>query len=89
MSQIILTTLENSLARLKISSHIIGRTQHIPQKLPCVQCIRYYRPRKPFWLPIAKSKMFRFRIEPVIPKDEEIELQRLIRVYRTHMKSLR
>lgn len=82
------TVLEHSLARLKLSSQLIGRTQNFPQKSPCVQCTRCYRPRKPFWLPVAKSKMFRFHIKPVIPKDEQVELERLIRVYRTHMKSL-
>ncbi|XP_015590406.1 probable 28S ribosomal protein S26, mitochondrial isoform X2 [Cephus cinctus] len=51
------------------------------------QIIRWKR--KPIWLPTAKSKMFRVPVKPVIPKEDNDELQRLSNIYRTYMRSLR
>lgn len=51
------------------------------------QCVRWKR--KPIWLPPAKSKMFRIPERPVIPKEEDLELQRLNNNYRTYMISFK
>lgn len=45
--------------------------------------------RKPAWLPIAKSKMFKFPPRPVIPDEEREEIKLLFNHYRTAVKSLR
>ncbi|XP_063221192.1 small ribosomal subunit protein mS26 [Bacillus rossius redtenbacheri] len=54
-----------------------------------MQCVRWRRhPRKPRWLPTAKSKMFRVPERRRLPKDEHDELLRLFNNYRSHMKAL-
>ncbi|KRT79044.1 hypothetical protein AMK59_7249, partial [Oryctes borbonicus] len=45
--------------------------------------------RKPRWVPVAKSKMFRVPQRPVISEDEAMEIKRLFNNYRTQMKSIR
>ncbi|XP_058807244.1 small ribosomal subunit protein mS26 [Phymastichus coffea] len=45
--------------------------------------------RKPFWLPTAKSKVFRVPKRPQIPEDELKEIRRIYNNYRTCMKSIR
>jgi len=51
------------------------------------QCVRWKR--KPIWLPTAKSKMFRVPKRPVIPIEEQLELQRLYNNYKTYMTSFK
>lgn len=50
------------------------------------QSVRYGR--KPRWLPMAKSKMFRIPPRPQVPEDEAAEMHRIHNQYRTQMKSL-
>ncbi|CAG9768699.1 unnamed protein product [Ceutorhynchus assimilis] len=45
--------------------------------------------RKPRWVPIAKSKIFRIPKRPVIPEDETREIRRLFNDYRNHEKSVK
>ncbi|KAF6199899.1 hypothetical protein GE061_006197 [Apolygus lucorum] len=45
--------------------------------------------KKPRWLPVAKSKMFKVPERKRPPSDEHEELKRLHNQYRTEMKSLR
>lgn len=79
MSRLIFGSLQTTLSSLKFTA----QNQH------CIQCIRFYRHRKPFWLPMGKTKMFRITKKVDAPKEEVIELARLINGYRTKMKSLR
>ncbi|XP_014477864.1 PREDICTED: probable 28S ribosomal protein S26, mitochondrial [Dinoponera quadriceps] len=51
------------------------------------QCIRWKR--RPIWLPTGKKRIFRVPKRPVIPIEDEMELQRLYNNYRTFMRSLR
>lgn len=53
----------------------------------CIQCVRWKR--KPRWLPVAKSKLFRIPERPKIDESEDIELKRLHDRYRTEMRSVR
>jgi hypothetical protein len=53
----------------------------------CVQCVRWKR--KPRWLPVAKSKLFRIPQRPEIDASEESELRRLHDRYRTQMHAVR
>lgn len=53
----------------------------------CVYCVRWKR--KPRWLPVAKSKMFRIPERPKIPENERNELKRLHDRYNTHMRAVR
>jgi hypothetical protein len=53
----------------------------------CVHCVRWIR--KPRWLPVAKSKMFRIPERPSIPENERIEFKRLHDRYNTHMRAIR
>ncbi|XP_047034588.1 probable 28S ribosomal protein S26, mitochondrial [Helicoverpa zea] len=45
--------------------------------------------RKPRWLPVAKSKIYRIPKRPVIPEEERLELMRLHNNYKTQMRSIR
>ncbi|KAJ8965177.1 hypothetical protein NQ314_004320 [Rhamnusium bicolor] len=45
--------------------------------------------RKPIWLPVAKTKIFKVPPRTVIPEEEKVELMRLYNSYRTQIKSLR
>lgn len=53
----------------------------------CVQFVRWRR--KPRWLPVAKSKLFRIPERPRIPEDEANELRRLNNNYNTLVRSVR
>lgn len=88
MSRIILSSLESGVSKLKPTSHQLYIC-NTSQKSPCIQCVRSYRPRKPFWLPMGKTKMFKIPKKPQIPEEEEVEILRLYNVYKTNMKSLR
>ncbi|CAH0557902.1 unnamed protein product [Brassicogethes aeneus] len=52
-----------------------------------LQTVRWQR--KPRWLPVAKSKVFRIPKKPETPQEDNLELQRLFNNYRTQIKSLR
>ncbi|KAJ9588969.1 hypothetical protein L9F63_017729 [Diploptera punctata] len=52
-----------------------------------IQCVRWGR--KPRWLPMAKSKLFRIPERPKIGENERIELKRLHDRYKTHMHAIR
>ncbi|KAG6451307.1 probable 28S ribosomal protein S26, mitochondrial [Manduca sexta] len=45
--------------------------------------------RKPRWLPVAKSKIYRIPKRPVISEDEKKELLRLHNNYRTQMRAIK
>ena len=45
--------------------------------------------RKPLGSPMAKTKMFKIPVHPVIAEDERAETKRLYDNYRTQIKSLR
>ncbi|XP_075984721.1 mitochondrial ribosomal protein S26 [Anticarsia gemmatalis] len=45
--------------------------------------------RKPRWLPVAKSKIYRIPKRPVISDEERMELQRLHNNYKTQMRAVR
>lgn len=69
----------NSIPNLKLLSDVV-------KKMHNLHIVRY---RKPFWMPRAKSKMFKIPPRIVIPLEEVVELKRLHNNYRTHRKSLR
>lgn len=52
-----------------------------------VQCASAHR--KPRWLPVAKSKIYRIPKRPVVPEDEKRELQRLNNNYKTQMRAIK
>ncbi|CAK9794864.1 Probable 28S ribosomal protein S26, mitochondrial [Anthophora plagiata] len=54
---------------------------------PCIQSVRWKR--KPIWLPIAKSKLFKIPPTPAPQPEEYEELKRLHNNYKTLMKSLK
>lgn len=45
--------------------------------------------RKPRWLPVAKSKIYRIPKRPQIPEEERLELLRLNNNYKTQMRAIR
>lgn len=45
--------------------------------------------RKPRWVPVAKSKMFRIPKRPVITEEERVELLRINNNYKTQMRAIR
>lgn len=45
--------------------------------------------RKPRWVPVAKSKIFRIPKRPVISNEEKIELRRINNNYNTQMRAIR
>jgi hypothetical protein len=53
----------------------------------CLQFVRWKR--KPRWLPVAKSKVFRIPERPKTDESEQIELRRLHDRYRTQMRAVR
>lgn len=68
-------------------TNILKSSEFIPTTWTNLQSIRWRR--KPRWVPIAKSKMFRVPPRTIIPEDEKIELMRLYNNYRNHMKAIR
>ncbi|XP_050424210.1 probable 28S ribosomal protein S26, mitochondrial [Adelges cooleyi] len=63
-------------------SHLLNKTKTIHQ-----QPVRYTR--KPRWLPIAPSKIFRVPKRPQVSIEERNELFNLFTMYRTCMKSIK
>lgn len=51
------------------------------------QSIRWKR--KPRWIPVAKSKLFRIPVRPVIPAEEKLELFQLHAHYKTQMRAVK
>lgn len=45
--------------------------------------------RKPRWLPVAKSKVFRIPQRPEVSEEERLELLRLNNNYKTQMRAIR
>lgn len=45
--------------------------------------------RKPIWLPMAKTKVFKIPPRPVVPPEEYEEMKRIHNHYRTVVKSIR
>ncbi|CAH4027393.1 probable 28S ribosomal protein S26, mitochondrial [Pieris brassicae] len=45
--------------------------------------------RKPRWLPVAKSKIYRIPKRPVVSEDERLELRRINNAYNTQMRAIR
>lgn len=52
-----------------------------------VQCAEAHR--KPRWVPVAKSKVFRVPKRPVVSEEERLELLRLHNNYKTQMRAIR
>lgn len=59
------------------------------QYLPSLYHLNVRWATKPRWLPIAKTKVFRVAPRRVLPPEEEAEMKRLKRIYRTRMKSIK
>ncbi|XP_034940159.1 probable 28S ribosomal protein S26, mitochondrial [Chelonus insularis] len=55
---------------------------------PISQIVRW-KAKKPRWLPVAKSKLFKIDNWPEIPRDELLEMRRLQNYYRTYRKSIK
>ncbi|XP_075223113.1 mitochondrial ribosomal protein S26 [Lycorma delicatula] len=53
----------------------------------CLQFVRWRR--KPRWLPVAKTKMYRVPRRQRLPEGEEEEVYRLFNNYRTSLKAIR
>ncbi|CAG9793213.1 unnamed protein product [Diatraea saccharalis] len=52
-----------------------------------VQCAEAHR--KPRWLPVAKSKIYRIPKRPVVSEEERLELLRINNNYKTQMRAIR
>ncbi|XP_053976849.1 probable 28S ribosomal protein S26, mitochondrial [Hylaeus volcanicus] len=65
----------------------VSAHDHLILNGPYIQCVRWKR--KPMWLPIAKTKLFRIPVKPVIPTEEVEELKHVNYHYKTYMRSLR
>ncbi|CAG5056863.1 unnamed protein product [Parnassius apollo] len=52
-----------------------------------LQCAEAHR--KPRWLPVAKSKIYRIPKRPVVSEEERIELLRINNNYKTQMRAIR
>lgn len=72
----------NSFKILNITKEVLNTDSYVINS----QRIRW---RKPRWIPIAKSKIFKVPPRTVIPEDERIELMRLNNNYKTQIKSIR
>lgn len=73
--------LRNNLAKLVINAETINNNYI------AFEIVRWRR--KPRWLPVAKSKMFRIPQRPVTNTEETEEMKRLYSNYKTQIKSLR
>ncbi|XP_012268621.2 probable 28S ribosomal protein S26, mitochondrial [Athalia rosae] len=69
-----------------MTNNSLGILSVLPNPI-CVQSVRWWR--KPRWVPMAKSKIFRIPERPKIPVDEQLELKRLHDIYKTHVRSIR
>ncbi|KAL4705209.1 hypothetical protein ACJJTC_000207 [Scirpophaga incertulas] len=69
--------------------HIIIPYSAVFKKLDprLMQCVLAHR--KPRWLPVAKSKIYRIPKRPVVPEDERRELMRLNNNYNTYMRAIK
>lgn len=45
--------------------------------------------RKPRWLPVAKSKIYRIPKRPEVPEEERLELKRINNNYKTQIRAIR
>lgn len=52
-----------------------------------IQCAEAHR--KPRWLPVAKSKIYRIPKRPEVPEEERQELKRINNNYKTQMRAVR
>ncbi|GJQ82816.1 hypothetical protein Trydic_g13518 [Trypoxylus dichotomus] len=75
-----------NLSQNKISKNIT-KIMPAPTSTTNLQILRWRR--KPRWVPVAKSKMFRVPQRPVITEDEQMEIKRLFNNYRTQMNSIK
>lgn len=66
---------------------LLGSLETFPTNYTNFQSLRWRR--KPRWLPVAKSKMYRVPPRTVTPTEERLELMRLYNNYRTQMKAIR
>ncbi|XP_011555224.3 probable 28S ribosomal protein S26, mitochondrial [Plutella xylostella] len=67
---------------------MISQNQLLKRALPLiVQSASAHR--KPRWLPVAKSRMFRIPKRPEIPEEEKKELLRLHNNYKTQMRAIK
>lgn len=74
------------MLRVSNLKNLIGTTENF-NNFVNLQALRWRR--KPRWLPVAKSKMYRIPPRTITPEDEKIELRRLYNNYRTQMKGIR
>ncbi|XP_026463513.1 probable 28S ribosomal protein S26, mitochondrial [Ctenocephalides felis] len=70
-----------------LQSHLTRLSLNINNCLINYQCVRWRR--KPRWLPVAKSKMFKVPERPNVPLEEKLELQRLHNNYHTQVRAIR
>lgn len=63
-----------------IGVHLSQNINNISNNPVCVQCVRWRR--KPRWLPVAKSKLYRVPERKRGPEEEYTELLRLHNTYR-------
>ncbi|XP_013173259.1 PREDICTED: probable 28S ribosomal protein S26, mitochondrial [Papilio xuthus] len=67
---------------------MISHNSILKRTLPMLmQCAEAHR--KPRWLPVAKSKIFRIPKRPVISEEERIELLRINNNYKTQMRAIK
>lgn len=67
--------------------NVIQGIKVLPNLYTNLQTVRWRR--KPRWLPVARSKMFRVAPRTETPEDEKVELRRLYNNYNTLIKSIR
>lgn len=75
------------MLRISNLKSLLGTPEILPNSFITLECVRWRR--KPRWLPVAKSKMFRVPPRTITPEDEKLELMRLYNNYRTQMKGIR
>lgn len=73
--------------RIMTMKHIMATVEVFPSSVTNLQTVRWRR--KPRWLPVAKSKIFKVPPRTETPIEEREELKRLYNNYRTMMKSIR
>ncbi|CAK1594169.1 unnamed protein product [Parnassius mnemosyne] len=67
---------------------MISRNSILKRTWPMLlQCAEAHR--KPRWLPVAKSKIYRIPKRPVVSEEERIELLRINNNYKTQMRAIR
>jgi hypothetical protein len=68
------------MSKILLNSLISQNVYNISINPLVVTSVRWRR--KPRWLPVAKSKMFRVPERKIIPEDEKLEFKRLFNNYR-------